>query len=107
MHQISAKELSAWLADAARPRPVLLDVREPWEFETCKLADALLVPMATIPSRMQELDPEAETVVICHHGGRSMQVAAYLERHGFGKLHNLAGGMDAWARTVDPSMATY
>ncbi len=107
MDQISAKDLSAWLADPARPRPVLLDVREPWEFETCKLDGALLAPMASIPGRMQDLDPEAETVVICHHGGRSMQVAVYLERNGFGRLHNLAGGMDAWARTVDPSMATY
>lgn len=107
MQQISAKDLSNWLAEPAGPRPVLLDVREPWEFEICKLADAILVPMSTIPARMQELDPEAETVVICHHGGRSMQVAAYLERNGFTSLYNLAGGMDAWANTVDPAMATY
>jgi rhodanese-related sulfurtransferase len=107
MQQISAKDLSNWLADPTGPRPVLLDVREPWEFEICKLADAVLVPMSSIPARMQELDAEAETVVICHHGGRSMQVAAFLARNGFTRLYNLAGGMDAWAHTVDPAMATY
>jgi rhodanese-related sulfurtransferase len=63
--------------------------------------------MRAIPARTPELDPDAETVVICHHGGRSMQVAMFLERTGFGRVYNLAGGVDAWARQVDPSMATY
>jgi rhodanese-related sulfurtransferase len=63
--------------------------------------------MREIPARLGELDPAAETVVICHHGGRSMQVAAFLERQGFSRLHNLSGGVDAWARTVDASMPVY
>ena len=63
--------------------------------------------MEEIQARMCELDPSSETVVICHHGGRSMRVAMFLERQGFSSVHNLAGGVDAWARSVDPSMPTY
>ena len=107
MNQLRPVQLSEWLADASRPRPVLLDVREPWEFQTCHLPESLLVPMREVPARLGELDPAAETVVICHHGGRSMQVAAFLERQGFSKVHNLSGGVDAWARTVDASMPVY
>ena len=55
----------------------------------------------------QEIDPESEVVVICHHGNRSMHVALFLERNGFGSVHNLAGGVDLWAKTVDPSMPVY
>jgi len=107
MNQIRPAQLSEWLADASRARPVLLDVREPWEFQTCHLPESLLVPMREVPARLGELDPAAETVVICHHGGRSMQVAAFLEKQGFSKVHNLSGGVDAWARTVDASMPVY
>jgi len=82
-------------------------VREPWEFQTCHIAASRQVPMGEIQARVQELDPQAETVVICHHGGRSMQVAMFLEKQGFKRVHNLAGGLDAWARSVDPSMPTY
>jgi rhodanese-related sulfurtransferase len=63
--------------------------------------------MAEIPSRAGELDPGGDVVVICHHGGRSMQVAMFLEKNGFPKVHNLAGGVDAWARSVDPAMPVY
>lgn len=107
MQQLRPADLAQWLADPARPRPVLLDVREPWEFQTCQLPDSQLLPMREIPARVGELDPQAETVVICHHGSRSMQVAVFLERQGFSKVHNLSGGVDAWARTVDPSMPVY
>lgn len=107
MNQLRPAQLSEWLADASRARPVLLDVREPWEFQTCHLPESLLVPMREVPARLGELDPAAETVVICHHGGRSTQVAAFLERQGFSKVHNLSGGVDAWARTVDASMPVY
>ena len=95
------------MADPARDRPVLLDVREPWEHETCRIEGSVLIPMSEVPQRTGELDAEADIVVICHHGGRSMQVALFLSAQGFGKVHNLAGGVDAWARTVDPSMPVY
>jgi rhodanese-related sulfurtransferase len=107
MQQLSVTDLKAWLDDPGREKPVLLDVREPWEYDTARLEGSLLVPMRAVPARASELDPAAETVVICHHGGRSMQVAMFLERAGFGRVYNLAGGVDAWARQVDPSMNTY
>ena len=107
MTQISPAELSAWLAARDAPKPVLLDVREPWEFRTCRLPDSMLVPMRAIPARVAELDPASDTVVICHHGMRSMQVAYFLEHQGFRKVHNLTGGVDAWARSVDPAMPVY
>ena len=107
MKQITPAELAAWFADKGRARPLLLDVREPWEFQTCSIAGSFHVPMGEIPSRAGELDPGSDVVVICHHGGRSMQVALVLEKNGFDKVHNLAGGVDAWARSVDPAMPVY
>jgi len=107
MKQITPAELADWLGAKERPRPLLLDVREPWEVQTCAIAGARHVPMREVPGRTGEIDAAAEIVVICHHGGRSMQVAMFLERNGFAKVHNLAGGVDSWARTVDPSMPVY
>ena len=107
MNHVTAPDLAAWLADPARPSPLLLDVREPWEFDTCKIEGATLIPMQTIPARIEELDDEAEIVCICHHGARSMQVAAFLERHGFTKVTNLTGGVHAWAVQVDSAMPKY
>ena len=85
----------------------LVDVRELWEFNTVRIGGSVLIPMGDMAARVAELDNGAETVVICHHGGRSMQVAALLEREGFSRVHNLTGGVDAWARTIDASMPTY
>jgi len=107
MKQITPSELRAWLADHARAKPLLLDVREPWEYQTCRLEPSLLIPMRELPARFAELDPQADTVVICHHGTRSMQVAYFLLRQGFARVHNLAGGVNAWARAVDPAMPIY
>ena len=107
IRQLTPKDLAAWVADPARPRPLLLDVREPWEHETCRIEGSVLIPMSEVPKRSAELDADADIVVICHHGGRSMQVAVFLSGSGFSKVHNLAGGVDAWARTVDPSMPVY
>ena len=107
MNQLAPAALSAWLADPARPRPVLLDVREAWEFERCSIPGSLHVPMREVPARAAEIEADREVVVICHHGGRSMQVGLFLERQGYNKVYNLSGGVDAWARTVDPSMPVY
>lgn len=107
MKQISAQDLAAWLSDAGRDKPQLLDVREPWEFEKARIAGAQLIPMRDIPARHQELDPGKDVVAICHHGGRSQQVALFLEKAGFTKTHNLVGGVDAWSRTVDPTVPLY
>jgi rhodanese-related sulfurtransferase len=107
MEYLSAPELAARLADQTRPAPFLLDVREKWEFDTCHLDGATLMPMNTIPARIDDLDDDADIVCICHHGARSMQVAAFLERNGFARVTNLTGGMHAWALQVDNAMATY
>jgi rhodanese-related sulfurtransferase len=107
MQTLTAPELAAWLADENRPKPVLLDVREPWEFGTCHIAGSLPMPMNTVPARIDELEEDAAIVCICHHGARSMQVAAFLERNGFTEVINLTGGVHAWALQVDPSMPKY
>ena len=107
MQHLSAPELAAWIADPTRPTPLLLDVREPWEFDTCRIDGSIPIPMRTIPARLSELDEDTPVVCICHHGARSMQVAHFLEQHGFGEVANLTGGVDAWARQVDPTMPIY
>ncbi|NBS55476.1 MAG: sulfurtransferase [Betaproteobacteria bacterium] len=105
MKQLGPTELKARLA--AGDKLQLLDVREDWEFQTAHIEGSILIPMGQVASRIAELDSAAETVVICHHGGRSMQVAGLLEQLGFPNVINLAGGVDAWARLVDPSMPVY
>ncbi|CAG9177840.1 rhodanese-like domain-containing protein [Cupriavidus respiraculi] len=108
MQLISAPELAQWLADESRPRPVLLDVREDWEVQTCAMPGITHIPMGQIVARAAELDEDADIVCVCHHGARSMQVASFLERqHGFGKVYNLTGGVHAWAEQVDPAMPRY
>ena len=105
--QISPAELAAWLADESRKAPLLLDVREPWEHDKARISGSQLVPMGQIQARLAEVNDGREVVAICHHGGRSLQVAAFLEKNGFSRVHNLAGGIDAWSRTVDASVPTY
>lgn len=107
MQYLTPAQLSEWIADDSRSKPVLLDVREPWEFELCRLEDSIHIPMGSVPVRMEELDSERDLVVICHHGARSYQVASFLEQRGFTRLYNLESGIDGWARTVDPSMPKY
>jgi rhodanese-related sulfurtransferase len=107
MRQLRPAELHAWLADPAREKPLLLDVREAWEFDICRIEGAELVPMQTVPARLAELNPARETVVICHHGVRSYHAARFLEHSGFTNVINLTGGVDAWAKEADPTMPTY
>lgn len=107
MHELSPPQLRAWLDDASRVKPVLLDVREAWEIEYCRIDGSSFIPMREVQQRWDELDPMAEIVVICHHGVRSYHVAKFLEHQGFGAVYNLSGGVDSWARQVDPAMKTY
>lgn len=104
--EITATELHTYL-QTTDTNPLLLDVREPWEYEKCNLENSQLTPMRQIPSVLNELDPDQEIIVICHHGIRSRSVAAYLSSNAFSNVINLTGGIDAWAKTVDLSMATY
>ena len=107
MRQISPRELADRLNDGSKDAPLLLDVREAWEFRFCHIENSLELPMGSVPTRYVELEPERETVVICHHGMRSQQVAVFLEGRGFENLVNLTGGVDAWAALVDPAMPRY
>lgn len=107
MQQITPSALAERLADTTRPSPVLLDVREPWEVQTVALPGILPIPMREIPGRFEELDKDAEVVCVCHHGGRSAQVAMFLESKGFTNVYNLQGGVDGYAKQVDPSLPTY
>jgi rhodanese-related sulfurtransferase len=89
-------------------RFTLLDVREPWEFESARIEGAKLMSMGDVPNRAhQELDPEDHIIVYCHHGVRSMNVTAWLRQQGFEKAQSMAGGIDAWSRRVDPKVPVY
>jgi rhodanese-related sulfurtransferase len=101
---ITARDLKARLD--AGDRPFLLDVREPWEFDLARIDGSRLIPMSELGERFTELDPGAETVVICHHGNRSSYVAQALQRAGFEKVLNLEGGLDAYS-FVDESVPPY
>jgi len=107
MQNLTAPALAEWLADTSRETPVLLDVREPWEIETAKIAGSVSIPMREIPARSEELDDDVQIVCICHHGARSAQVAMFLESRGHKDVFNLYGGIDAWSRQVDASVPTY
>ena len=86
----------------------VLDVREPWECDVAKIAGSKHIVMGDVPARFnQELDPEDHIVVVCHHGVRSMNVTAWLRQQGFEKVQSLQGGIDRWARQVDPSVPVY
>ncbi len=106
MLEFSPAELKDRLASAKLP-PLLLDVREPWEYDIAHLPNSVLIPVLQIEERLGELDPERETVVICHHGIRSMKIACVLANAGFERVINLRGGLDAWAKEVDSSMLVY
>jgi len=107
MKQLSVAELSEWLADPAREPPLLLDVREPWEFALCRIGGSELVPLRSLAARLASFDRGRPIVCICHHGHRSFHAGLGLERHGCRDVYNLIGGVDAWARQIDRSMAVY
>jgi rhodanese-related sulfurtransferase len=106
MQNITVTELKERL-EQRKDKPLLLDVREPWEFAICHIDGSRLLPMREIPNAVHDLDSEQEIVVICHTGVRSLQVCYFLQHEGFSKVMNLSGGVHAWAATVDPQMPTY
>lgn len=85
----------------------LLDVREPWEYERVHLPGCLHIPMDELRARLGELHSEQTYVIVCHHGNRSQQVAAFLQSRGFSQVINLTGGIDAWAADCEPSLPRY
>lgn len=109
MEQIYPAQVAEW-AERQAQRPVLLDVREGWELQTASVSptglDLVHMPMQSIPARLDELDKTRPVACLCHHGGRSMQVANFLLQHGFQAV-NVAGGIHAWSAQVDPGIPVY
>lgn len=106
MRHISPQHLQAYL-QSTETAPLLLDVREPWEFERARIEGSELIPLMRLPQHAGQLDPAREIVVICHHGVRSQQAAHFLEQNGFNNVINLVGGINAWSREVDPQIPVY
>ncbi len=103
--EIAAKDLAARLA--AGDAPTLVDVRTPQEWDIARLEGSVLVPLHELRARFGELDPEAELVVVCHHGVRSLQATLFLRHQGFPRVRSLAGGLDAWSLAIDPAVPRY
>ena len=106
MQEMSPQQLHEHL-QTNTDKLLLLDVREPWEHKICRIEGAELIPMQSIPAHLDKLDPQQETVVICHHGIRSRMVGQFLELAQFKKIINLSGGVNAWAQDVDLDMPSY
>ena len=110
--QVRPQDLAAWL-DHVRQfgSPVVLDVREPHELQMASIqADGftlLTIPMGVIPPRLNELDPQQPIACLCHHGARSLRVAAFLQHNGFERLANITGGLEAWSHENDPAVPRY
>lgn len=105
-------QLLAWFAEnAPGSTPLVLDVREPWELETASVQpqgfELLAIPMGQIPERIASLDPQRPTACLCHHGVRSLRVAAFLAQHGFEHLANISGGIEAWSSECDSAVPRY
>ena len=112
LEQVSPLALSDWIsAVQAHGLPVLLDVREPWELQTASVnppgMDLRTIPMGVLVARLHELDRTVPVACLCHHGARSLQVANFLAQQGFSTVANVSGGIDAWSRDRDPSIARY
>jgi rhodanese-related sulfurtransferase len=85
----------------------LIDVREPWEFDICKIAGAQLIPMNTIPANLQALDSGDELICYCHRGMRSLDVVVWLRGQGVANVKSMAGGIERWSSEIDPNVPRY
>ncbi len=106
MKQLSPRQVVDYLAQTT-PAPTLVDVREPHELAICAIDGAINIPLSQFAQALNSLNPEMEYVLICHHGVRSQRAGAFLAGHGYHRLINLVGGIDAWAHDVAPDMARY
>jgi rhodanese-related sulfurtransferase len=86
---------------------LLIDVREPWEFDICNIAGAKLIPMGTVPANLQALDTDDDIVIYCHRGMRSLDVAVWLRGQGVERATSLAGGIERWSLEIDPNVPRY
>jgi len=106
MQRFSPVELKDYLQGCEIP-PLLIDVRESWEYDICRLENSILIPMRQLFSRPEQLDHTKEIVLICHHGIRSYQAGLFLKSRGFNRIINLEGGVARWAQDLDLNMAQY
>ena len=104
MQSMTVLQLAAHLEHSI---PLLIDVREPWEFDICHLEGSTNIPMGQIPQHLSDISSAKECVIICHHGVRSLHVIQYLQQQDIDHLINLEGGVDGWARQVDKDMPLY
>jgi len=86
---------------------LLVDVREPWEFDVCRIEGAKLIPMGQIPANLQSLDVDDDVICYCHHGMRSLDVAVWLRNQGVASAKSLAGGIERWSQEIDPQVPRY
>jgi len=86
---------------------LLVDVREPWEFDMCRIEGAKLIPMGQIPANLQSLDVDDDVICYCHHGMRSLDVAVWLRNQGVAAAKSLAGGIERWSQEIDPQVPRY
>ncbi|GAA4421226.1 rhodanese-like domain-containing protein [Acidovorax lacteus] len=113
MDHVRPSELRDWFAAVAPngATPVVLDVREPWEWQTSSVKaegfELVCIPMGSIPSRLADIDPARPVACLCHHGARSLRVAVFLQQQGFGTVANITGGIEAWAQELDPALPRY
>ncbi|MDE2419083.1 MAG: sulfurtransferase [Burkholderiales bacterium] len=112
IEQVRPKDIAAWLENVSQyGEPVVLDVREPGELRTASITangfTLVSIPMGIIPPRLSELNPQQPIACLCHHGGRSMQVASFLKGRGFAHVANIAGGIHAWSAELDPMIPRY
>jgi rhodanese-related sulfurtransferase len=110
--QIQPAQLQDWIqAKQAHGDTLVLDVREAWELQTASIRAGnfafLHIPMSLVPAKLSELDPNQPIACLCHHGARSMQVANFLQSHGFAHVANIAGGIHAWSAELDPRIPVY
>ena len=103
--EISAAELQR--RRKAGEKFLLVDVREQWEYDVCRIAGATLIPMRTIPAKLQALDGDEDVICYCHHGMRSLDVAAWLRTQGVENAQSLAGGIDRWSIEIDAAVPRY
>jgi rhodanese-related sulfurtransferase len=103
--EISAREVKERLDKGEKL--LLVDVREPHEYELCHIEGAVLIPMGSIPENLQKLDTDEDVICFCHHGMRSLDVANWLRTRGVNSAKSMAGGIDRWSLEIDPSVPRY
>ncbi|HVM75856.1 MAG TPA: rhodanese-like domain-containing protein [Candidatus Saccharimonadales bacterium] len=103
--QITPKEVKERLDRGEKL--LLVDVREPQEYELCRIEGATLIPMGTIPANLQALDVDEDVICYCHHGMRSLDVANWLRSKGVSGAKSMAGGIDRWSTEIDPNVPRY